>query len=177
MSRAGITTSTRGPSPGTVNRASARISAPQTLIGGGGALLGTVIGAVAGRDPAGAAIGAGAGAGAGAAFQAVTRGKAVRIPAETILSFNWKHPWISRCRPCSLSISPWNRYPLLIGYHLTGTLTLYSMGSNTLHHQKHVRQIYTPGFTDVGRHNRRGHSPGNVRHPNSLPCLRARQSR
>jgi hypothetical protein len=58
---------------------------------GGGALLGTVIGAVAG-GPAGAAIGAGAGAGAGAGLQAVTRGKAVRIPAETILSFKLEEP-------------------------------------------------------------------------------------
>jgi hypothetical protein len=58
---------------------------------GGGAVLGTVIGAVAG-GPAGAAIGAGAGAGAGAGLQAVTRGKAVRIPAETILSFKLEEP-------------------------------------------------------------------------------------
>ncbi len=58
---------------------------------GGGALLGTVIGAVAG-GPEGAAIGAGAGAGAGAGLQAVTRGKAVRIPAETILSFRLEEP-------------------------------------------------------------------------------------
>ncbi len=58
---------------------------------GGGALLGTVIGAVAG-GPAGAAIGAGAGAGAGAGLQAVTRGKAVRIPSETILSFRLEEP-------------------------------------------------------------------------------------
>lgn len=58
---------------------------------GGGALLGTVIGAIAG-GPKGAAIGAGAGAGAGAGLQAVTRGKAVSIPAETILSFRLEAP-------------------------------------------------------------------------------------
>jgi hypothetical protein len=58
---------------------------------GGGALLGTVIGAVAG-GPKGVAIGAGAGAGAGAGLQAVTRGKAVSIPAETILSFRLEAP-------------------------------------------------------------------------------------
>jgi hypothetical protein len=58
---------------------------------GGGAILGTVIGAIAG-GPKGAAIGAGAGAGAGAGLQAVTRGKAVRIPAETILSFKLEAP-------------------------------------------------------------------------------------
>ncbi len=58
---------------------------------GGGALLGTVIGAVAGGG-AGAAIGAGAGAGAGAGLQAVTRGKAVSIPSETVLSFKLEDP-------------------------------------------------------------------------------------
>ncbi len=54
---------------------------------GGGAVLGTVIGAVAGGG-AGAAIGAAAGGGAGFAAQTLTRGKAVRIPAESILSFS-----------------------------------------------------------------------------------------
>ena len=58
---------------------------------GGGAILGTVIGAIAG-GPKGAAIGAGAGAGAGAGLQAVTRGKAVSIPSETILSFKLEAP-------------------------------------------------------------------------------------
>jgi hypothetical protein len=58
---------------------------------GGGAILGTVIGAVAG-GPKGAAIGAGAGAGAGAGLQAITRGKAVSIPAETVLSFKLEAP-------------------------------------------------------------------------------------
>ena len=53
---------------------------------GGGAILGTVIGAVAG-GPAGAAIGAGAGAGAGLGLQALTRGKTVSIPSESVLNF------------------------------------------------------------------------------------------
>jgi hypothetical protein len=58
---------------------------------GGGAILGTVIGAVAGGG-VGAAIGAASGTAAGAGLQAVTRGKAVRIPAETILSFRLEEP-------------------------------------------------------------------------------------
>jgi hypothetical protein len=58
---------------------------------GGGAVLGTVIGAVAGGG-AGAAIGAASGGAAGAGLQAVTRGKAVRIPAETLLSFRLEDP-------------------------------------------------------------------------------------
>jgi hypothetical protein len=58
---------------------------------GGGAILGTVIGAVAGGG-AGAAIGAASGGAAGAGLQAVTRGKAVSIPSETVLSFRLEQP-------------------------------------------------------------------------------------
>ncbi len=58
---------------------------------GGGAVLGTIIGAVAGGGK-GAAIGAGAGAGAGLGAQAVTRGKAIAIPSETVLSFQLEDP-------------------------------------------------------------------------------------
>lgn len=53
---------------------------------GGGAVLGTIIGAVAGGGK-GAAIGAVAGAGAGTAVQVVTHGDQVRIPSETLLEF------------------------------------------------------------------------------------------
>ncbi|MDP9269246.1 MAG: DUF3011 domain-containing protein [Acidobacteriota bacterium] len=53
---------------------------------GGGAALGTLIGALAGGAK-GAAIGAAAGAGAGLGAQILTRGKQVRVPAETVLNF------------------------------------------------------------------------------------------
>ena len=59
---------------------------------GGGALLGTLIGAVAGGGR-GAAAGALAGATAGAATQVLTRGKEVRVPAETLLTFRLEQPW------------------------------------------------------------------------------------
>lgn len=58
---------------------------------GGGALLGTVLGAVLGGGK-GAAIGAIAGAGAGATAQVVTRGKQVKVPAETVLQFKLDQP-------------------------------------------------------------------------------------
>ena len=58
---------------------------------GGGALLGTLIGAVAGGGK-GAAIGAVAGAGAGAATQVLTRGKEVKVPAESVLTFKLDQP-------------------------------------------------------------------------------------
>jgi len=58
---------------------------------GGGALLGTIIGAIAGGGK-GAAIGALAGSGAGAGGEILTRGKAVRVPAETTLAFRLEQP-------------------------------------------------------------------------------------
>ena len=53
---------------------------------GGGAALGTIIGAVAGGGK-GAAIGAVAGAAGGASVQIMTRGRDVRVPADTTLRF------------------------------------------------------------------------------------------
>src|SRR5262249_44696998 len=53
---------------------------------GGGAGLGTSIGAIAGGGK-GAAIGAASGAGAGAIAQVMTKGKSISIPAETLMTF------------------------------------------------------------------------------------------
>ena len=53
---------------------------------GGGAVLGTIIGAIAGGGK-GAAIGGVVGAGAGTAVQVSTKGDQVRIPSETLLEF------------------------------------------------------------------------------------------
>ena len=53
---------------------------------GGGAAIGSIIGAIFGGGK-GAAIGAAVGAGAGAGTEILTKGKQVKIPAETLLSF------------------------------------------------------------------------------------------
>jgi hypothetical protein len=58
---------------------------------GGGAVLGTVIGAVAGGGK-GAAIGAISGAAAGGAVQVLTKGKEIKVPAETELQFHLDQP-------------------------------------------------------------------------------------
>ena len=58
---------------------------------GGGAVLGALIGAIAGRGR-GAAVGSVAGAGTGAAVEARTHGQQVKIPSETKLSFTLKNP-------------------------------------------------------------------------------------
>lgn len=53
---------------------------------GGGAVIGGIIGAIAGGGK-GAAIGAASGAAVGAGAQMATRGHAVRVPAESVLTF------------------------------------------------------------------------------------------
>jgi len=58
---------------------------------GGGAIFGTIIGAIAGGGK-GAAIGAAAGGAAGAGAQTATRGRSVRVPAETVLTFRLEEP-------------------------------------------------------------------------------------
>ena len=58
---------------------------------GGGAIAGTLIGAVAGGGK-GAAIGALAGGAAGAAGQMATRGTEVHVPAESLLTFQLEQP-------------------------------------------------------------------------------------
>jgi hypothetical protein len=58
---------------------------------GGGAALGAIVGAIAGGGK-GAAIGAGAGAGAGAVTQIATKGGAIKVPAETVLTFQLDKP-------------------------------------------------------------------------------------
>lgn len=59
---------------------------------GGGALGGSVIGAIAGGG-AGAAIGAIAGSAGGATAQVLTKGKSVRVPAESLVTFRLTHPF------------------------------------------------------------------------------------
>jgi len=58
---------------------------------GGGAALGAIIGALAGGGK-GAAIGAAVGAGAGAGTQSLTRGKTVKVPSESLLTFRLEQP-------------------------------------------------------------------------------------
>jgi hypothetical protein len=53
---------------------------------GGAAVIGTILGAIAGGGK-GAAIGGVAGAGAGTAVQVMTHGQQVRVPSETLLAF------------------------------------------------------------------------------------------
>ncbi|HXZ26834.1 MAG TPA: BON domain-containing protein [Terriglobales bacterium] len=64
---------------------------------GGGAVLGAVIGAIAGGGK-GAAIGSVAGAGAGTAVQGATKGQQVKVDAEAVLAFRLQEP---------VAVRPW----------------------------------------------------------------------
>ena len=70
----------------TVTEESSSRGARTAKMAGGGAALGTIIGAVAGGGK-GAAIGLGAGAAAGAGAEILTKGQRVRIPSEARLTF------------------------------------------------------------------------------------------
>jgi hypothetical protein len=58
---------------------------------GGGAAIGAIVGAIAGHGK-GAAIGAASGAGAGAGVEILTKGPAVRVPVESVLTFRLEAP-------------------------------------------------------------------------------------
>ncbi|MGA8594994.1 MAG: hypothetical protein WB676_09645 [Bryobacteraceae bacterium] len=58
---------------------------------GGGTAFGSILGALAGGG-SGAAIGALSGAAGGGALQLFTRGKAVKVPAEAVLTFQLEKP-------------------------------------------------------------------------------------
>ncbi|MBC7926408.1 MAG: hypothetical protein H7039_12190 [Bryobacteraceae bacterium] len=70
---------------------------------GGGAALGTLIGAAAGGGK-GAVLGGLAGAAAGALAQILTQSKELRIPAETVLTFQLDEP--VRLQPISPAVTP-----------------------------------------------------------------------
>ena len=70
----------------TVKEESSSRGARTAKVAGGGAALGTIIGAIAGGGK-GAAIGLGAGAAAGAGVEILTKGQRVRVPSETRLTF------------------------------------------------------------------------------------------
>lgn len=58
---------------------------------GGGAAIGAIIGGIAGGGK-GAAIGATVGAGAGTGVSAATKGQQIKVPSETVLTFNLQRP-------------------------------------------------------------------------------------
>jgi hypothetical protein len=72
------------------NRGLGKNKRTATMVGGG-AVLGTLLGAIAGGGK-GAAIGAASGAAVGGTAQVLTKGKEVKVPAETVLNFKLDQP-------------------------------------------------------------------------------------
>jgi hypothetical protein len=66
--------------------------------GGGGSALGALVGAIFGGGK-GAGIGAAAGAGGGILTQVLTRGKEIKVPAETVLNFRLDRTLVLRPSP------------------------------------------------------------------------------
>ncbi len=62
---------------------------------GGGAAVGAIIGAIAGHGK-GAAIGAGSGAGAGVLAEVLTKGSSIKVPPESLLTFQLEKPLVVR---------------------------------------------------------------------------------
>lgn len=75
----------------TVTQSSASRTGRTAKVVGGTAVLGTLLGAIAGGGR-GAAIGALSGAAAGGAVQVLTKGQRVKIPSETRLTFTLQQP-------------------------------------------------------------------------------------
>ena len=75
----------------TVTRESSSRTGRSEKVIGGTAVLGTIIGAIAGGGK-GAAIGAVSGAGVGTAAEIATKGQRVHIPSETRLTFTLEYP-------------------------------------------------------------------------------------
>ena len=74
-----------------VSRASGSRGARTAKVVAGTAVVGAIIGAIAGGGK-GAAIGAGAGGAVGAGAEVMTNGQRVRIPSETRLTFTLQQP-------------------------------------------------------------------------------------
>jgi uncharacterized protein YcfJ len=74
-----------------VTRASNSRTGRSEKVIGGTAVLGTIIGAIAGGGR-GAVIGAVSGAGVGTAAEVATKGQRVHIPSETRLTFTLEYP-------------------------------------------------------------------------------------
>lgn len=92
---------------------------------GGGAVIGAIIGAITGGKE-GAAIGGAVGAGGGAAAQVLTRGKSVKVPTESLVTFRLQQPLVTGVADRGFSR---NGYHYHSGYGTTvGNTAAYEAG-------------------------------------------------
>lgn len=92
---------------------------------GGGAVIGAIIGAITGGGK-GAAIGAGVGAAGGAGAQVLTRGKSVKVPTESLVTFRLQEPLRTGVADRGFSRNGWHYHP---GYGtVEGNTAAYEAG-------------------------------------------------
>jgi len=77
---------------------------------GGGAAIGAIIGAIAGGKK-GAAIGGAVGAAGGAGVQVLTRGKSVKVPSESLVTFRLQQPLKTGVADRGFSRNGWHYHP------------------------------------------------------------------
>jgi hypothetical protein len=77
---------------------------------GGGAAIGAVIGAITGGKK-GAAIGGAVGAAGGAGVQVLTRGKSVKVPSESLVTFRLQQPLRTGVQDRGFSRNGWHYHP------------------------------------------------------------------
>jgi hypothetical protein len=77
---------------------------------GGGAAIGAIIGAIAGGKK-GAAIGGAVGAAGGAGVQVLTRGKSVKVPSESLVTFRLEQPLRTGVQDRGFSRNGWHYHP------------------------------------------------------------------
>jgi hypothetical protein len=77
---------------------------------GGGAAIGAVIGAITGGKK-GAAIGGAVGAAGGAGVQVLTRGKTVKVPSESLVTFRLEQPLRTGVQDRGFSRNGWHYHP------------------------------------------------------------------
>jgi len=92
---------------------------------GGGAAIGAIIGAIAGGKK-GAAIGGAVGGAGGAGVQVLTRGKSVKVPSESLVTFRLEQPLRTGVSDPGFSRNGWHYHP---GYGTqAGNTSAYDAG-------------------------------------------------
>jgi hypothetical protein len=77
---------------------------------GGGAVIGAIVGAITGGGK-GAAIGAGVGAAGGAGAQVLTRGKGIKVPSESLVTFRLQEPLQTGVADRGFARNGWHYHP------------------------------------------------------------------
>jgi hypothetical protein len=111
---------------------------------GGGAAIGAIIGAIAGGKK-GAAIGGAVGAAGGAGTQILTRGKSVKVPSESLVTFRLEQALRTGVADRGFSRNGWHYHP---GYGTeAGNTTAYDAGLKAGRSDRQRERPFNSGST------------------------------